>query len=116
MIGRLHNAGIIHGDLTTSNIIVSKKRIVFIDFGLGERSESLEERAVDLLLVKRAFHSAHYKYSKECLASLFKGYEKIMGHEISINVQKRLRDVERRGRYVSRKIAANKRPKCIEKT
>jgi len=105
LIGRLHNAGIIHGDLTTSNIIISNNRIVFLDFGLGEHSENLEERGVDLLLMKRAFQSAHYKYSKECFGALLEGYAKEVGSEASKEVVRRLRDVERRGRYVSRKVA-----------
>lgn len=105
LIGRLHNAGIIHGDLTTSNIIVSNSRIVLLDFGLGEHSENLEERGVDLLLMKRAFQSAHYKYSKECFGALLEGYAEEAGSEASKEVVRRLRDVERRGRYVSRKVA-----------
>ncbi|MBU0635873.1 Kae1-associated serine/threonine protein kinase, partial [Candidatus Micrarchaeota archaeon] len=48
-IALLHTAGIIHGDLTTSNIIVSGKELVFVDFGLGFFSNKIEDRAVDLV-------------------------------------------------------------------
>src|SRR3989344_4392671 len=44
-IAILHKNNIIHGDLTTSNIILStKKEIYFIDFGLGYISEKVEKR------------------------------------------------------------------------
>ena len=45
--GRLHGAGLIHGDLTTSNMIRVADRVVFIDFGLGEVSRETEKRGVD---------------------------------------------------------------------
>ncbi len=102
LIGQLHNAGIIHGDLTTSNMIVSKNRIYLLDFGLGDHSIDLEERGVDLLLIKRAFQSAHYQYFKQCFDGLIKGYKQEVGEEMSKEVMKRLRDIERRGRYTSR--------------
>ena len=102
LIGQLHNAGMIHGDLTTSNMIVFKNRIYLLDFGLGDHSIDLEERGVDLLLIKRAFQSAHYKYFKQCFAALTKGYKQEVGEEISSEVMKRLRDIEQRGRYTSR--------------
>jgi len=60
-IGKLHSSGIIHGDLTTSNLIIDpQKRIFFIDFGLGKKSLELEERSVDLFLLKRTLNSTHY--------------------------------------------------------
>ena len=48
MIGRLHQAGIIHGDLTTSNILVRDGRCVLIDFGLAQVSPEVEPRGVDI--------------------------------------------------------------------
>ncbi|HLC62236.1 MAG TPA: KEOPS complex kinase/ATPase Bud32, partial [Candidatus Nanoarchaeia archaeon] len=56
----LHNNLIIHGDLTTSNMIYSKE-IYFIDFGLSFFSEKAEDKAVDLHLLKEALESKHYK-------------------------------------------------------
>lgn len=52
-IAKLHEHGIIHGDLTTSNIIMKDKSLVFIDFGLGRFSQETEDRGVDLLALKR---------------------------------------------------------------
>ncbi len=53
-IARLHQCGIIHGDLTTSNLILSGDKIVFIDFGLSRISQLTEDKGVDLLVFKKA--------------------------------------------------------------
>ena len=54
-IALLHNSGIIHGDLTTSNMIFNQKVVFFIDFWLGFHSLRAEDKAVDLHLLKQAF-------------------------------------------------------------
>lgn len=60
-VARLHNYGLIHGDLTTSNMIKSfQDKIVFVDFGLGEKNGELEAKGVDLHLLKRSMQSTHY--------------------------------------------------------
>jgi Kae1-associated kinase Bud32 len=59
LIALLHRAGIVHGDLTTSNMIMSKGRMWFIDFSLGSRCAMTEEMGVDIHLLKEAFQSAH---------------------------------------------------------
>ena len=102
LIGRLHNCGIIHGDLTTSNMILTPYgRVVLVDFGLSEKSTELEIRGVDLHLMKRAFQSTHYKYAEECFEEVLKGYAKVMGEELVKNVLEKIQEIERRGRYIS---------------
>jgi len=102
LIGRLHKHGIIHGDLTTSNMILTPYgKVVFVDFGLSERSTELETRGVDLHLMKRAFQSTHYKYAKECFEAVMEGYAEVVGEEEAKNVLEKIREIERRGRYVS---------------
>jgi len=102
LIGRLHNHGIIHGDLTTSNMILtSSGRVFFVDFGLGEQSEELEIRGVDLHLMKRALQSTHYKYAKECYDSVLEGYAETVGRDVAENVIEKIREIERRGRYIA---------------
>jgi len=97
LIGRLHTCHIIHGDLTTSNMIVSDDKIYFIDFGLGEINESVEAKGVDLLLFKKALHSTHHRFEKECLEGVLDGYKKTYrGYD---EVLQRLMVIERRGRY-----------------
>ncbi len=102
LIGHLHNSGVIHGDLTTSNmILISSGSVVFIDFGLGEFSKELEVRGVDLHLMKRALQSTHYKYAKECFEAVTEGYAETMGKETAEEVMEKVREIERRGRYIA---------------
>jgi Kae1-associated kinase Bud32 len=95
-IGKLHNAGIIHGDLTTSNMIINDK-VYFIDFGLGFVSTKVEDKAVDIHLIKKALESKHYKHSEECFKYLIQGYKSEVKDFKSI--MKRLEKVEKRGHY-----------------
>src|SRR4030042_1953189 len=61
LIGKMHRHGVIHGDLTTSNMILNGEgKIFLVDFGLGEKNTELEARGVDLHLMKRALQSTHY--------------------------------------------------------
>jgi TP53 regulating kinase-like protein len=102
LIGRLHKYGIIHGDLTTSNMILnSEGKIFFVDFGLGEKSKELEARGVDLHLMKRTLQSTHFRFAKECFTAVIEGYSKVLGAETAKNVLDKIREIERRGRYVA---------------
>ena len=101
-IGRLHSSGIIHGDLTTSNMIqTSEEKIFLVDFGLGEKSKELESRGVDLHLMRRALQSTHFRFAEECFNAVVKGYSKILDGETVKNVLAKIEEIERRGRYVS---------------
>ena len=100
-IGRLHKNKIIHGDLTTSNMILNEKgKIFFIDFGLAEHSNELEKRGIDLLIMKRAFYSTHYSYAGKCFKAVTEGYAKEMGEEVYSEVIERVNKIARRGRYI----------------
>jgi TP53 regulating kinase-like protein len=102
LIGRLHSHGIIHGDLTTSNMILTKYgKVVFVDFGLSEISKELEVIGVDLHLMKRAFQSTHYKHARECFGAAMEGYAEVVGDTMAKEVLEKIREIERRGRYVS---------------
>jgi TP53 regulating kinase-like protein len=108
LIGRLHNRGIIHGDLTTSNMILTPHgRVVFVDFGLSEHSIELETRGVDLHLMKRAFQSTHHKYAEESFDMVMEGYAEARGNEAAKNVLEKIREIEKRGRYVSERKEAD---------
>jgi TP53 regulating kinase-like protein len=101
-IGRLHRHGIIHGDLTTSNMILtSYGTVVFIDFGLSERSIELEPKGVDLHLMKRTLYSTHYKHAKECFKAVMEGYAESVGKEEAKKVTAKIREIEKRGRYIA---------------
>jgi len=99
--GRLHRAGIIHGDLTTSNMILTPSRLVFIDFGLAELSTEEAEGGVDLQLMRRMRQSTHFEYSEELLDAFLEGYREEMGAEAD-GVFRRMDEIARRGRYVER--------------
>jgi TP53 regulating kinase and related kinases len=91
----IHNAGIIHGDLTTSNMMFDKE-VKFIDFGLSFFSEKVEDKAVDLHLLRQALESKHYTIWHKAFLSVMKGYKsKVKGFE---EIHKRYERVESRGR------------------
>lgn len=86
----LHDNGIIHGDLTTSNMIL-KDEVYFIDFGLSFFSDKAEDKAVDLHLLRQALESKHYRIWKKCFGLILKNYS-------DKTIIKRLEKVESRGR------------------
>ena len=95
-ISKLHEQNIIHGDLTTSNMIYYKDKIYFIDFGLSFFSHKIEDKAVDLHLLKQALESKHYKHFESTFKTILSSYK-------NKEVLSRLQIVEKRGRY-KRKI------------
>jgi len=102
LIGKLHGSGIIHGDLTTSNMILTPTgKMVFIDFGLSEQTMEVEAKGVDLHLLKRALHSTHYLHADECFEAIMEGYEKTVGEKEAKLVLEKILEIEKRGRYVS---------------
>jgi len=106
LIGRLHKGGIIHGDLTTSNMIRdSKGKVFFVDFGLGEKTDELEAQGVDLHLMKRALQSTHFQFAEECFDNVIEGYSKVFQAEATKSVLAKIREIEKRGRYVAERKA-----------
>ena len=98
---RLHKHGLVHGDLTTSNMILNPVgKVVFIDFGLGEKNDEIEAQGVDLHLLKRALQSTHYTFWEECFQSVLCGYTSVLGVEAAAKVYEKIKEIERRGRYV----------------
>jgi len=91
----LHNNDIIHGDLTTSNMILKDKKIHFIDFGLSFSSHKIEDKAVDLWLMKQAFESKHYTIASKCFENVLKGYKDAEKFSETLT---RFKQVELRGR------------------
>src|SRR4030042_588136 len=90
---RLHDNGIIHGDLTTSNLILQDKKICFIDFGLAFRSLRLEDKAMDLVVFKKSILATHTKKSDEIWDALLKGYKP------DKETLARVKTIEKRVRY-----------------
>lgn len=99
-IGKLHKENIIHGDLTTSNMIYvsDNKKIFIIDFGLGYFNGKYEDKGVDLHLLKQALEAKHFK-NWEILFNEFEvGYRSIEPKEAE-KVFDRMKAIEKRGRY-----------------
>lgn len=93
---KLHDADIIHGDLTTSNMILKNNKIYFIDFGLGFNSHKFEDKAVDIHLLRQALEAKHFKHWETLFKEVLKAYSKSKDSKI---VLERLKVVEKRGRY-----------------
>lgn len=91
----LHSSNIVHGDYTPANILVAKGAVYVIDFGLGEITGSSEEKALDVLLMKRSINKSPFA---AFLASYTKHYKEAK------SILERLEEIERRGRYQTRTL------------
>lgn len=95
-VASLHEGEIVHGDLTTSNMIMDENVVYFIDFSLGSRNAKIEDMGVDLHLLKEAFQSAHsdklhlFDIILEEYAADFKRGPAVI---------KKMKEIEGRGRY-----------------
>ncbi len=100
-VGILHKNRIIHGDLTTSNIIMGRdKSIYFIDFGLSFIESSTEARGVDVHVFFQSLGGT-YESSEQLRDAFIKGYMRTFPN--ASQVLKRVKEIEQRGRYVERK-------------
>jgi Kae1-associated kinase Bud32 len=97
----LHKHDIIHGDLTSSNLMygtldesTKQKEIFFIDFGLSFISKKVEDKAVDLHVLKQARDSYHHSFSNDCFKIIIDTYTSLGDSA----VLERLTQVESRGK------------------
>lgn len=95
-IGRLHKGNLVHGDLTTSNMLYKSGRIYFIDFSLGERTSEVEKKGVDMHLLKEAFLSVHSRALSyfDIVASAY-----VSEYPEGKDVLDKVKEIGRRGRY-----------------
>lgn len=101
MIGKtvadLHNSGICHGDLTTSNMILTEDgRICLIDLSMGKTKAGLEDMGVDMHLLERAFASAHPNLA-EAFSELMTSY--LAGKKEPERILQKMDEIKNRGRY-----------------
>lgn len=95
----LHINNIIHGDLTTSNfILTSRNCLTVIDFGLSFYSERIEDKASDIRLFKEILNSVHVDLFKPSFENFTVGYNKIYGKK-SVKIFDIVNEIEQRGRY-----------------
>ncbi len=115
----IHDLDIIHGDLTTSNVILKDrkekkgkkgKQIYFIDFGLGFHSTRAEDKAVDLHLLREALEAKHFERWQDYFKAVLKGYK---NSKNAVFVIERLKKVEARGRYKGKGKAKGKKKLLI---
>jgi TP53 regulating kinase-like protein len=96
LVGRLHSCGLVHGDLTTSNIILRDGKLFLIDFGLAFIDKNLEARGVDVHVLFQTFESTHEDH-EELIESFKKGYSRTFSS--ADEVIERVKEIESRGRY-----------------
>ena len=96
---KIHDSDIIHGDLTTSNMIFKRGQVFFIDFGLGFHSKKIEDKAVDLHLLKQALDAKHFKVADDCFRIILNNYNPVDKKLIL----ERITAINRRGRYKGKK-------------
>ena len=93
----LHRAGIVHGDLTPSNMVIRNGRCVLIDFGLAGVSSEIEARGVDLHVLFQTLDSTTDQ-SPSLKEAFSQGYLEMF--EGAREVLEREQEIERRGRYL----------------
>ncbi|MBN1274823.1 Kae1-associated serine/threonine protein kinase [Candidatus Woesearchaeota archaeon] len=93
-VATMHDHDLLHGDLTTSNMLVINGEVSIIDFGLSFHSTRDEDKAVDLHLFRQALTSKHHDVTDEAWEAFLKGYRPLKRERIL----QRLRIVEQRGR------------------
>jgi len=99
-VGFLHSAGIVHGDLTTSNIIVPSDGNPFIiDFGMAARSSEPEDRGTDLHLLQRSLIATHALDAASSFKRVAKGYRESAGEKTAESSLRKAAEIARRGRY-----------------
>jgi len=97
LIAKLHESNLIHNDLTTSNMMLKDNKIYFIDFGLGMTSTRVEDKAMDLVVLKKALHAAHTDKFEIMWDSIIDSYRK---NSENREILSRIKTIEKRARYV----------------
>ena len=98
IIGKMHECGIIHGDLTTSNILfrAEENRLYIIDFGLAYINQGIEAKGVDVHVLFQTFESTHDNH-ESLIRSFCRGYRKTCIH--AEKIISRVSEIKKRGRY-----------------
>ncbi len=99
LIALLHQGDVVHGDPTTSNVIVdNNSKLWLVDFGLSEMNATVEMKGVDLHLIQRAFESTHWNLQEIMLEKTLDGYTDVMGDGAK-DILSRMSEIRERGRY-----------------
>jgi Kae1-associated kinase Bud32 len=101
-LAAMHQGGIVHGDMTLSNVISQDGALWMIDFGLGNFSTEIEDKGVDLLLLNRSLRSTHFKFHAELFRIFLNSYTTTIGPKRGPEIVEKMKEIERRGRYFER--------------
>ncbi len=99
MVGVLHTAGIMHGDLTTSNMILraGDGRCVLIDFGLSQVTAEIEQRGVDIHVFFQTLESTAPDRVELLKAAFIAGYKETFAGADEVILREH--EISQRGRY-----------------
>ncbi|KAK3731753.1 hypothetical protein RRG08_035422 [Elysia crispata] len=101
-LAKMHTNNIIHGDLTTSNMLLEGDpkdlSLFLIDFGLSSFEASAEDKGVDLYVLERAFLSSHPNSQDvfDCILAAYKNQMK--DKSASKEILSKLDEIRLRGR------------------
>ncbi len=106
---KLHSAGVIHGDYTPANLMNTPDGMAVIDFGLGSISPDSEDKATDIVMMKKSlgiFSEVERNSTKMKKAlggtegeKFVSAYSKAGG---AAGVVKMVSEIENRARYMER--------------
>jgi len=96
-VGKLHQGGIVHGDLTTSNMILTRGKICLIDFGLSFYEKTVEAQGVDVHVYFQTLESTHDQPG-ELMEAFVAGYTR--AYPQAEAVLQRVKEIKARGRYL----------------
>ncbi|MDK6028334.1 Kae1-associated kinase Bud32 [Ignisphaera sp. 4213-co] len=100
--GLLHKNDIVHGDLTTSNVIISKDSAVhIIDFGLAVITKRIEDKAIDVHIFFRSIESAHKKFENIMKNCFINGYKDAVNENFANKIINTVKNIRLRGRYIA---------------
>ncbi|KAI9183390.1 serine/threonine-protein kinase bud32 [Blastocladiella emersonii ATCC 22665] len=100
-VAALHRIDLVHGDLTTSNLVVRNgdpRDLVVIDFGLATVTTLAEDKGVDLYVLERAIRSTHPRLERVMVDAILAAYEAEAGAALAKPVIDKLEEVRLRGR------------------
>ena len=99
-IGKLHDGGLVHGDMTTSNVILPTTKLAFIiDFGMSSHSTEPEDRGIDLHLLQRSISTSHVLDPGISEKAISEAYSEELGPKQADQSLRKQREIARRGRY-----------------
>ena len=98
-VARMHQGNVVHGDPTTSNVLIdTKSRLWMVDFGLAEWNATTEMKGVDLHLIRRALETTHWDQQEAMLTATLEGYVNLLGSAAEPALS-RMEVIRERGRY-----------------